>query len=174
MDFKGFWAPGSLSHLLDASAAHPDARLVLQGGLLGYVAHRALDVAMRLERLAVLELLPLLHWVGRHGLRGRAKDLSCGEREGAGRREERRGTLATQRKCRENSTRPAPPLLSAAPPPPPARLTRRCYTCVTEPKCPGVSWVCGAGEVFCVGEGIAEDHSKEVHRKRRRAAASEH
>jgi len=28
--------------------------------------------------------------------------------------------------------------------------------------------------VFCVGEGIAEDHSKEVHRKRRRAAASEH
>lgn len=48
-------------HLLDASSAHTLARLALDGVLLVDVLHRALDVPVRLERLAILILLPLLH-----------------------------------------------------------------------------------------------------------------
>ena len=58
------------SHLLRASSAHPRARLLLEGRLRVDVAHRTLDVPVRLERLAVLEFLPLLHGV-RHGERPR-------------------------------------------------------------------------------------------------------
>lgn len=51
-----------------ASSAHPRARLLLERRLRVDVAHGTLDVAVRLERLAVLVLLSLLHGV-RHGER---------------------------------------------------------------------------------------------------------
>ena len=58
-----------------ASSAHPGARLLLERRLRVDVAHGTLDVAVRLERLAVLVLLSLLHVV-RHGERPRERKWS--------------------------------------------------------------------------------------------------
>lgn len=58
-----------------ASSAHPGARLLLERRLRVDVAHGTLDVAVRLERLAVLVLLSLLHGV-RHGERPRERKWS--------------------------------------------------------------------------------------------------
>jgi len=70
-----FSAENAGSHLLRASSAHPRARLLLERRLGVDVAHRTLDVPVRLERLAVLELLSLLHVV-RHGERPRERKWS--------------------------------------------------------------------------------------------------
>ena len=70
-----FSAENAGSHLLRASSAHPRARLLLERRLGVDVAHRTLDVPVRLESLAVLELLSLLHVV-RHGERPRERKWS--------------------------------------------------------------------------------------------------
>ena len=51
------------THLLDATSAHTLTSPGFQGVLLVDVLHRALDVSVRFESLAVLKLLPLLHRV---------------------------------------------------------------------------------------------------------------
>ena len=58
-----------------ASSAHPRARLCLSAASASDVAHRTLDVPVRLESLAVLALLSLLHVV-RHGERPRERKWS--------------------------------------------------------------------------------------------------
>ena len=61
--FLFFFVIRMLTHLLDATSAHTLTSPGFQGVLLVDVLHRALDVSVRFESLAVLKLLPLLHRV---------------------------------------------------------------------------------------------------------------